>query len=94
MEILITSKTAAGDKALEQHIKEVKNLNFKQRVAFKSLGYTHTVIDDKNVSLKVKNPFVKRPYFLASLVEQIKETLTENGAVYDLDFIVTINEEI
>lgn len=92
--VLIQSITEKGRKALQQHLKEMRNLSFKQRMIFKAAGFKQEVISESPLTLclTMKNYHSNLPHYIQLVLGEIKKALKQNGADEE-DFLIEVKEE-
>lgn len=90
--IKIISKTEVGKIAIEQHVAETQKIGWKERMMFKQLGFSQKIISHNPtiLELELKNhrltSVIKPEHFCL----QIEETLKDNGAVKDTDYMIEV----
>lgn len=92
IEIQIKSLTNIGAKALEIHLNESKNINLKQKLVLKTIGFKQSLISKDPLILLItlkKGILAKNPSFLPAMLFEIDEALKNNGAVKNTDYEIT-----
>ena len=90
--IRIIAKTFSGEKAIDQHIAETFRLSWRQKAMFRQMGFRQEIVsfEPKILELSMKNKrlmsFVRPEHFL----QEIYDSLKENGAIKDEDYIVEV----
>ena len=93
MRILITSKNKYGDKAIQQHLDEVKKIPLRVRLQQKIAGISQLVIKEKPgyiLELEIKNVMAKDVNYRAMAVNQVVKAFEDNGADKGLDYDIEV----
>lgn len=87
-ELKIKSLTNKGERALRTHLDEFKKMKLRQRLIFKTAGYSQKIIDNDPLSLllMINNRHSRNPQFLDLITGEIKKALKKNGAEFNIDY--------
>lgn len=91
-QIIITSQNYKGDDAINQHLKESKKMGWREKLIFKTAGYTQEKLTENPLTLvvTVNNRHADNPAFLSLIEGEIEKGLNLNGAKKDEDYLVEI----
>jgi len=81
--IIVKSLNRAGDKALGIHEEGMKKINRMQKMQFKLMGYSYSVISKNpfEVELLIKNPkYADNPLFMDLIIGEVQTAMTRSGA--------------
>lgn len=90
--IIIKALEKKGHAAIMQHWKETSKLTLKNRLLFKTAGYTQELLekDPATLCLIVKNRHAKNPIFVDLLRGEIEKAMKSNGANKS-DYLIEVN---
>lgn len=80
--IILKALNQNGFSALRQHYRETKKLKFKDRLVFKTAGFTQELISENpyTLCLTMKNRHANNAIYVDLVLGEIKKAMQLNGA--------------